>query len=345
VSETNKGNTDSPHAALEVYQPKSLAQAANVAGIEATATIQAAREKALVEARYVVAMRQPRDIDVVRSNLLRECKRPSFAEVARYHKPIGKGIEGPSIRFAEAAIQAMGNVSVETPTIDENQERRVMRVTVTDIERNASYSQEIVVNKTIERLNPGKDLDRVISQRTNSANKMTYLLAATDDDVLNKQNALVSKAIRTLGLRLVPGWLVEECMRTVIATAADSAAKDPEESKRKLFDAFMSVGVTADQVKAWLGHDVVVLQPQERITLGGIYNAIKDGDATWDEVMVAREAARAGERKPEEKTPEQKAAEAKPGTTNLKVALGTQKSEPSSPGGASPAASGSPKPA
>ena len=69
---------------------------------DTAATAVAAQAKALVEARYIMALRRPRDMDVVREKMLKECMRPSFAAVARYVKPIGqdraKWRPGPSIR-------------------------------------------------------------------------------------------------------------------------------------------------------------------------------------------------------------------------------------------------------
>jgi len=37
----------------------------------------------------------------------------------------------------------------------------------------------------------------IIRSRTNSTGQMVYLIAATEDELLNKQNALASKSIRT----------------------------------------------------------------------------------------------------------------------------------------------------
>src|SRR5688500_14086726 len=58
-----------------------------------------AEARALVESRYVMALRRPRDWDQVRVNLMKEVERPGFAEVAWYRKPIGNGVEGLSVRF------------------------------------------------------------------------------------------------------------------------------------------------------------------------------------------------------------------------------------------------------
>ncbi len=254
---------------------------------ETASAVLAAQAKALVEARFTIALRNPRDIDAVRERLLRECDRPSFAQVAIYHKPIGKGVEGPSIRFAEAAIQAMGNLAIDTPAIYDDADKRILRVTVADMETNVVHSKDVTIAKRVERsqLYEGQV---AIRTRINSKGKPVHLVEATDDEILNQENALVSKALRTTGLRLVPGWLIDECMAAVRATRENADAADPDTAKRKLLDAFRSVGVSAEAVKDWLGHPADQLSPAELGELRGIYTALKDGDATWKEVMDAK---------------------------------------------------------
>jgi hypothetical protein len=268
--------------------------AVDLAAQDTAATAVAAQAKALVEARYIMALRRPRDMDVVRERMLKECARPSFAAVARYVKPIGKDKtkwpSGPSIRFAEAAVRNMGNVTVETMTVYDDREKRIVRVTVTDLEANVPYSQDVTITKTIERRQK-KEGDTVVSTRTNSYGDTVYILEATDDDIVNKQQALISKAIRTQGLRLIPGDIVDECMEQVLVTQANSDAADPDIAKRKLFDAFVQQGVRADQLKEYIGHDASTLTPRELSELRALYAAIRDGEATWRDVMDQRAAA------------------------------------------------------
>lgn len=268
-----------------------------LAAPDTASTAVAAQAKALVEARYIMALRRPRDMDVVRERMLKECARPSFAAVARYQKPIGKDRSkwptGPSIRFAEAAVRNMTNITVETMTVYDDREKRIVRVTVTDLEANVPYSQDITIAKTIERRQK-KEGDTVLSTRTNSYGDTLYILEATDDDIINKQQALISKAVRTLGLRLIPGDIVDECMEQVMVTQANDDAEDPDAAKRKLFDAFAALGVRAEQLKEYLTHDAASLSPKELADLRALYAAIRDGEATWREVMDARATAAEG---------------------------------------------------
>lgn len=266
-----------------------------LAAQDTASTAVAAQAKALVEARYIMALRRPRDMDVVREKMLKECCRPSFAAVARYAKPIGKDRNkwptGPSIRFAEAAIRCMGNITVEVMTVYDDREKRIVRVTVTDLEANVPYFQDVVITKTIERRNT-KDGDTVLGTRTNSYGDKLFILEASDDDIINKQQALISKALRTLGLRLIPGDMVDECMDQVVTTQKNRDAEDPDAAKRHLFDSFSTIGVRADQIKEYLEHDGATLAPKELSELRALYAAIRDGETTWRDVMEAKEGAK-----------------------------------------------------
>jgi hypothetical protein len=259
--------------------------------VETATAAAAAQAKALVEARFIVALRRPRDFDVARERLLKDCRRPSFAAGARYVKPIGKDKNkwptGPSIRFAEAAIRAMTNIAVDTMSVYDDREKRIVRVTVTDLEANATYSLDVTVTKAVERKFI-KDGDVVLRSRKNSYGDDVHLIEATDDDILNKQAALISKAIRTLGLRLIPGDLIDECMDIVVQTQRNEDARDPDAARRSLFDGFADLGVGAESLKALLGHNGETLTPAERDTLKGIYRAVRDGETTWREVMEAQ---------------------------------------------------------
>jgi hypothetical protein len=278
---------------------------------ETAAMAVAAQAKAAIEARYILALRQKRSWNMVRSNLLHECERPSFAAVARYRKPIGKGVEGPSIRFAEAALRCMTNVFPETLIVYESQEKRIVQVTVTDLECNVTYSSQIVIDKTVERKKLA-DGQQPISERKNSYGDVVYLVPATEDDLLNKQNALISKALRTNALRLLPGDILDECMTQVKKTQAAEVKKDPDAEKKNILDNFDEIGVRPIDIEAYIGHSLDRIVPAELVELRKVFVAIRDGDATWDKVMESREST--GSTELQDKVLREKLAGIKPGS-------------------------------
>lgn len=292
-------------------QSESQLPAVQMSASENAAVAMAAKQKAIVEAKYMMALARPRDYDKVRQDMLKDASRPNFANVAIYHKPVGKGVEGPSIRFVECALRNMRNIDTNADTISEDDERRIIRVSVTDLESNSSYSQEITVTKTVERSKLPQG-EKPIRVRTNSYGKPVYILHGTDDDILNKQNALVSKAIRTLGLRHVPGEIVDEALQIVRKTMATQDAADPDAAKNRLIDAFAQLGVAVESLKDYVGHELSALDPNELQTLRAIYSAIKDGETSWKAVMDDKA---------------EKDAEAKQATKNGKVAAAKPKQE------------------
>ena len=213
---------------------------------ETASSYVAAQAKAVVEARYVMAIRRPRQWDQVRQDLLKECRRPSFAnnKSAYYRKPIGEGVEGLGIRFVEVALRCMTNVLVETSMIFEDEAKEIHRVSVTDLESNLTYPLDVRITKTVERSRPSED-GSYISVRTNSYGRKTYTVPATDDELLNKRAAQISKAIRTLGLRIIPGDLQDEAENIIKGIRLDEAARDPDAERKRIADAFGEIGVKA----------------------------------------------------------------------------------------------------
>ena len=250
----------------------------------------AAQARAAVESRYIIAMQRPRDWDDVRLALMKECKRPRFAQTARYLKPVGKGVTGFSIRFAEAALRCMRNVLPETSTVYDDSLKRIMRVTVTDLEANVSYSQDVVIEKTVERSKP-REGEPPIAVRTNSRGFKTYTVRADDDDLLNKSAALVSKALRGLALRLVPGDILDEAMDEILRTQQNEDAKDPGAARKALVDAFAAIGVKPSDLKDYLGHDLDSSTPAELADLRAVYAALRDGEATWKATIEHKKGA------------------------------------------------------
>jgi hypothetical protein len=260
----------------------------------------AKQAEAQVQARYIMAMQNKRDIMRARASLLKDCERPFFAEKAIYRKPIGEGIEGPSIRLAEAAARAMSNILTDVSAIYDDDKKRIVRVMASDLESNVTYTKDVTVNKTVERAKPTAGR-KIISQRVNSRGNPVFVIEATDDEILDREGALASKAMRTCLLRLIPGDILEEATQKCYETMRNKDAQDPDAARKKLFDAFGDLGVSVDQITTYLGHASDSLNPKELRELRGIYTAIKDGEATWAEAIASKSTEKPEPTKAEEK--------------------------------------------
>jgi hypothetical protein len=272
---TDNNSTELVH----VVQPEAPMTAA--AGI-------AAQLDATIRARYSLAIARPRDMDTVRTKVLKDCARPRFAESARYKLPRGgKTLEGPSIRFAESAARALGNLSVDSSVIHDDAERRIVRVTVVDVEANLPFSHDVVVEKFVER-NQLRQGQQAVSSRMNSAGRVVYKISADEGELLVKQGALISKAMRNLILRILPADILDEAMQACVATIRDGIKKDPDSERKRVLDAFAAIGVQPADLKAYVGQehfgeDVIV-------ELRDLYQGIRDGETTWAEVTEAKKA-------------------------------------------------------
>lgn len=267
-----------------MQQPQAMVQ------IETASNVLAAQAKAQIEARYMVAMSRPRDWDRVRQDLKKECSRPSFANNTStyYKKPVGGGsVTGLGIRFAEVAIRCMTNVLVETTMIFEDEQKEIHRVSVTDLESNTTYPQDVKINKTVERQNSaGRE---IVSERINSQNKKVFVVVATEDEMLNKRNSAISKAIRNSALRIIPGDLQDEMEQLILQVRQTGLREDPELYKKQIIDSFANIGVTVANLSAYLGCPVAQCSPAQIEDLRLVFGAIKTGETTWQAVMANKE--------------------------------------------------------
>lgn len=285
--------------------------------VETTATAVAAREKAAVEARFLVAIRRPRNSDEARLRILAACQRPRFAESVQYAKPIGgKRVVGLSIRFAEEAARAWGNLDIQAIVVYDDQKRRIYRVTGTDLETNSTQHQDVLVEKVVER-RAVRQGDEIVGRRTNTQGETVYLKAATEDEILTKSNAALSKARRNVILSLIPSDIREEAEETAIKTLQKRDATDPTAARKQILDSFFQVGVMPDQVQAMLGKPLEQVTPADLQLLRTVFTALRDGEATWDEVTNDESLAKLRAKQPEPPSKKGK------GTEGLKAAVRT----------------------
>lgn len=255
-----------------------------------------ARIRAEVGARAALAIARPRDLDVARERLLRDCRRPAFAETAEYAVPRGgTTIRGASIRMAEAVARALGNLDIQVVLVSEDEERRVMEAVVCDLESNAVWRQAFSVRKAVERrkLPPGARAEDVIGQRVGADGQVLYLIRASEADLMMAQQAAASRVLRGLILRVCPGDILEEAILVARETRERGTAQDPAAARKRILDAFASIGVSASDLKAHLGHPLEQCSPQEIEALRGLYAAIRDGQTTWSEATRQPEAQEA----------------------------------------------------
>jgi hypothetical protein len=253
---------------------------------EVATSAEAAQAVAIVQSRYVMARSRARNLEQVRVSLLEECRRPGFAESAMYHLPIGKdGVEGPSIRFAEAAFRCMGNIWQHAMVTYDDADKRILSVMVTDLENNVTFEDSITITKTVERRHLKKNQEPK-GTRLNSYGDTLYIVEASEGELRAKQGAEVSKSTRTLGLRHLPGDIREGAIAVVKETVQKDVTDNPQDALRRLIDGFAAIGVEPEHLVTFLRHSIKQTTPTEIVKLRGIYSAMKEGLTTWNEVVM-----------------------------------------------------------
>lgn len=273
----------------------------------------AARERAIVEAEYIMAERHPRAWMNVRAVMLDHCSRPRFAEIARYAKPVGKEkingewvekkVKGFSSRFAETLAQEMGNVKPISAVTFEDDLIRIMRIGVIDLERNIPRAREVTFARSVEKRGKKNkagewappDGREVISSRINSYGEPTYLVRATDDELRSKVNSEESKTQRDFILKLCPRDILEECEDKIRDVLAAEDKRDPLAALKKLLDRFREFGVMPSDLETYMG------KPSKQFTAADIQElrelgaAIRDGQETFQNALRLKFSAPEGE--------------------------------------------------
>ena len=278
----------------------------------------AALQKATIEAKFTMAMHKPRNMMDVRDRLLEACRRPGFASAALYAKPAGREkIEGLSVRFAEEVGRNMGNLDNQTSIIFEDNSQRVFSVCVTDLETNYSASLMVNVAKTVERKDKRGRV--VIDERQNKYGDTVYVVEATDDELLIKQNSLISKAKRNLLLDMLPADIQEEARELIQKTRHGEIQANLADQQKAICDGFSSLGVKPGQLEEYLGHEVSTCSAAQIDDLKKLWTALKTGETNWHAVMEQKAEAESDGKPKESKFAQKKDADPEPAKEELPV--------------------------
>lgn len=265
-----------------------------------------AREQAVIQAEYLMAERHPRKWMDVRARMMDHCARPRFAEVSRYKKPVGKKFQdgawveqfayGFTVRFAETLAQEMGNVKPQSSITYEDDVLRIVRIGVTDLQRNVPWSREVTFAKTVERKGrrrKGSQTEwdppegrEVISVRANSYGEPTYLVKATEDELRAKVNSELSKTQRDFLIKLTPRDLLEDWEDAVYTTLDRADKADPQAALKRWLDSFHRAGIEPSDLEQFFGGKRVTAFGQAEIAeLRELAQAIKEGQTTFQEAL------------------------------------------------------------
>ena len=274
------------------YAPKSVG-----------AELVTSREAQEVQVAMVAAKRFPRDEMAAYNRIISDCQRVTLAEKAIYSFPRGREtVTGPSIHLAKAMARSWGNLDTGFKVLDQNAKESVVMAYCWDLETNYRQSKVFTV-KNVRQTKAG-----------------SYELTDPRDVYENIANQAARRE-RSCILGVIPADIVEaataECRNTLKKQEGGKGGMNTVDMVRYIFKMFADkYGVTQRMLEDYVGVAASEMTTKHVTDLKGVYNAIKDGEASVEDFFGEQEAPET----PAEKNPEpvkQPEAPKQPESVNL----------------------------
>jgi hypothetical protein len=220
--------------------------------------IEQSRSVAEAQAAIAIAKRFPRNQIECMDKILNACTRQSLAESALYtYFRGGTDITGPSIRLAEAIAQAWGNLDFGIRELEQKNGASTVEAYAWDMESNTRQTKIFQV------------------KHWRSTKKGGYQLSDPRDIYEHIANN-AARRLRACILGVIPGDVVEAAVNQCNLTLKTKADVTPERIAN-LLEKFSAFGVTKKQIEERIQRRIDAITPALMVSLGKIYNSLKDG--------------------------------------------------------------------
>lgn len=244
-------------------------EVAQVAQGDAQSVIQMdAIEKANVDVQVSTAKQFPRNVTrAIQNSIVMATIDPDTAQMMRYALPRGgKPITGPSVHLAKLIVSNWGNMRAEAKVVQITDSQVVSRGTCWDLENNVATAIE--VRRNIKNKNGQRFSDDMITVVGNAANSIAFR---------NAVFSVIPKAVTDKVYKAA-----QECITGDLSDEAKLLQK--RTNCLKFFND--EYGITEEEVIKLCGKQTVnQIKADEIALMLGIYQSLKDGDTTVEEVM------------------------------------------------------------
>lgn len=248
---------------LENYEVAQVAQG------DAQSVIQMdAIEKANVDVQVSTAKQFPRNVTrAIQNSIVMATIDPDTAQMMRYALTRGgKIITGPSVHLAKLIVSNWGNIRAEAKVVQITDSQVVSRGTCWDLENNVATAIE--VRRNIKSKNGQRFSDDMITVAGNAANSIAFR---------NAVFSVIPKAVTDKVYKAA-----HECIKGDLSDEAKLLQK--RTNCLKFFND--EYGITEEEVIKLCGKQTVnQIKADELVFMLGIYQSLKDGDTTVEEVM------------------------------------------------------------
>lgn len=227
-----------------------------------------------IDVQIATAKKYPRQLSLVKQRMLsfatldEETAAGCFYTLPGRKGGDGKPLQGPSVRLAEIAISQYQHIRAASRIVADDGKFITAQGMVHDLENNVAISIEV-------------------KRRVTSKDGKRY----SDDMVATTGNAACSIALRNAVFRVVPMALVKPIYEAAKKLAIGDS-KSLVQRRSSSLDHFAKLGVSKERVCEALNvRSIDDIQLDHIEILIGYANAIKDGDATVDEVFPMKPLA------------------------------------------------------
>ena len=293
----------SGHVTRNVMGEETEYQAVDIAG-----TGQDAYATALIQSRYVMAVKRPRSEEQFRSELMKRVLDKDFASICEYSRPVGreknaqgkwveKIAKGPTIHLLRTALRLFKNNSSEPTVITETPELRVVAITISDYESNFHVVRTFTLEKRIEKRAvqdrqtgewgppPGR---QILGERVNTDGERVYICRTTLDELRKEDLRLTALTKRAAAEEFLPKHIILAALAKAVQTTQEHDTKDPAGAKNRLIDAFAGLNIMAVDLEQYIGHPLDRLSTDELANLRSVWSRISNEEATWEDCLAER---------------------------------------------------------
>ena len=223
---------------IEQMLPQPVAAASQGTAVEQS------RAVAEVAAAVSVAKQFPRDTNRAVANMQQLCSRYAVAARAFYNVP-NRG-SGMSVHIARELARIWGNVDAGVREMRRDDDAGVseMQAWAWDQESNVRITRSFIVPHLRSTRGGSKPLTDL-------------------GDINNNNQNQAAKAMRECIFAMLPGWFKADAEQLLTQTLQNGDGKPIEQQREDAIAAFKGIGVTQQQLEAFIGREFGLWQPRD----------------------------------------------------------------------------------
>ncbi|WP_201451755.1 hypothetical protein [Rhodovarius lipocyclicus] len=236
-------------------------------GASQATMVEQSRAVAEVQAAVIVAMRNPRVVDMAMQEMRQVCGITELAERAFFR--FGRGgqqVTGESVHLARELARIWGNVVFGLTELsrDDHRGQSEMQAYAWDLQTNARSQTTFIVPHSRDTKNGAKALTDMRDIYENNAN-------------------MGARRLREMIFAVLPVWFREEAASICRHTLEHGGGKPLVQRIADCVQGYASIGITRAQLERRMGRKVDALTAEDVASLGVMFKSIKRGEVQRDD--------------------------------------------------------------